>query len=74
LVVTMTWSTMPLSLLRRLVDTSFFEKRCATPGCSSASGEVYAPTRPLLSPPCRAIPSNLCHFFKPPALKAPAWW
>ena len=26
----MTWSTMPDSLLRRLVDTSFLVKRCAT--------------------------------------------
>ena len=40
LVLTMTWSTMPLSLLRRLVDTSFLVKRCAVPGASSASGDV----------------------------------
>ncbi len=40
LVVTSTWSTMPLSLWRRLLLTSRLVKRCACPGVSSGKGVV----------------------------------
>lgn len=56
LVDSMTWSTMPDSLFRRLVETSFLVKRCATPGCSSASGDVYMPHTP--SATCRTFCGN----------------